>query len=83
MRNQEKIGAESFATICSVVAFDDREDGQGSTTLRLPLFLHANAKRVEQWLADYELEDTQDFVYVATAYLSMYEDGQLPKSLLR
>ena len=66
-----------------MVAFDDREDGQGSTTLRLPLFLHANAKRVEQWLADYELEDTQDFVYVATAYLSMYEEGQLPKSLLR
>ena len=38
---------------------------------------------MEQWLADYELEDTQDFVYVATAYLSMYEEGQLPKSLLR
>ena len=50
LANQERFSPESFATICSVVAFDDTESANDCFTLQLPVFLHANFERVQSWL---------------------------------
>lgn len=69
-----------------MVAFDDGANGEVSTslTLKLPLFLHANLDRVLEWLDDGEslTRYMQDFVQVASAYISMYDHGELPANLL-
>ena len=66
------------------MAFDDSH-GQagGSLAIKLPVFLHANLDRVLQWLTDDSLTRyMQDFVNVASAYISMYDEGNLPEDLL-
>ena len=74
---------EHFATICSVVAFDDGNGQAESLTLKLPVFLHANLDRVLHWLTDESLTRyMQDFVQVACAYISMYDHGNIPENLL-
>ena len=50
LANQEKFSPDGFATICSVVAFDDSDAPGDRFTLQLPVFLHANFERVQNWL---------------------------------
>ena len=65
-----------FAMVCSVVTFDDAEnDIRESFTFGLPVFLHENKHRVMVWLENDSFDDMQDFVFVATAYFSLYEEG--------
>jgi len=52
-------------------------------TLKLPIFLDANLDRVLMWLAKESfVGDMQDFVHVASAYISMYDEGDIPTDLL-
>ena len=84
MAKKDEFTPENFATLCSVVSFDDT-DNIGSTidfTIKLPVLMHENLSRVEQWLDSDQLYDVQDFVYVATAYLQLYDSGEIPESLL-
>ena len=55
LAKQDKFSPENFATICSVVAFDDADGQAEGLTLKLPIFLHANLDRVMQWLTDESL----------------------------
>jgi len=52
MAKQEEFTAEQFATICSVIAFDDipHSYSRDSYALHMPMFLQANLERVEGWL---------------------------------
>lgn len=87
MARNENFSAEQFATICSVVAFEDAP-GEQILQIKLPVFLHANLDRVLAWLSDTDTEGSpltrymQDFIHVASAYISMYDQGQVPEQLL-
>ena len=73
---KKQFTAQHFATICSVVAFDDSHGQEESLTLKLPVFLHENYSRVLNWLTNESFtEYMQDFVHVAAAYISMYDNG--------
>ena len=53
--------------------------------MSLPLwnFLWHFEEKALQWLAsDSFSHDMQDFVHVASAYISMYEKGEMPENLL-
>lgn len=64
-----------------MVAFEDAPNG---LMLKLPLFLHANLERVLAWLSEGDslTRYMQDFVHVASAYISMYDQGEVPANLL-
>ena len=64
-----------------MVAF---EDGPNELMIKLPLFLHANLERVLAWLSEGDslTRYMQDFVQVASAYISMYDQGEVPANLL-
>ena len=80
LASSDKFTPENFAMLCSVVAFDDAEDSSNDTfNLQLPVFLHSNQQRVEEWLASDSFLDMQDFVNVSAAYISMYDNGELPE----
>ena len=80
---QQDMDAEGFATVCSVVGFDNAQpNNPHSFNLKLPIFLHANLDRVVQWLEEGAFTDMQDVTFVAAAYVSMYDDGELPDRLL-
>jgi len=67
-----------------VVAFDDATVGsKDKYTLQLPVFLHESEEQVKLWLANDQIDDVQDFIYIAAAYLSLYEDGQVPEDMLK
>ena len=78
-----ELSVNMFGLICSIVCFDDAAEGaKESYTLQLPVFLHENEGRVKEWLAQEKIEDMQDFVNISAAYLSLYEDGEVPEDLL-
>ena len=83
LATKDKLSPENFATVCSVVAFDDASEfNREDFTLRLPHFLHANLSNVEAWLVEDAFAfDMQDFVNVAAAYLSMFDQGEIPEKL--
>ena len=65
------------------MAFDDADGQADILTLKLPVFLHANLDRVLHWLTDESLSRyMQDFVHVTCAYISMYDQGNVPEDLL-
>ena len=75
---------EAFATVCSVVGFDDAHaNNPHSFTLKLPIFLHSNLDRTERWLEEGAFTDMQDVTFVAAAYLSVYDQGEVPERLLQ
>ena len=58
LAKQDLFSPVAFAIICSVVAFDDAQVGsQEEFTIKLPVFLHANLTRVEEWLANDQFHD--------------------------
>lgn len=86
LTHKGEFSLDSFAAICSVVSFDDA--GKGSLdnfTVSLPIFMHENLEQVQQWLDQDAFTEmhVQDLVFVAAAYISMYDDGEIPEALMK